>query len=153
MSPESVRNMDQKISGNETLKRYLLGKLPRYQRKQIEREFFEDTESLKQLLDAERKLFADYKHGALDERDRLLFEQQFPGGVQKSRWISENADELAQIGLPVTGHKSSVDRRKSSWWTALLEQLRRPKVMLQFAFAGAMVLLAAILFAIFVWSR
>ena len=63
MSPEGVRNMDQKISGNETLKRYLLGELPRYQRKQIEREFFNDTDFLKQLLDAERKLIAAYDQG------------------------------------------------------------------------------------------
>ena len=141
--------MDQNISGNEMLKRYLLGELPRYQRKQIEREFFNDTDFLKQVLDAERKLIADYDQGTLNARDRLLFEQQFPGGVQKSQWINANQDELAQIGL----HERDAPRRNSSWWVALLEQLRKPKVILQFAITSAIVLLAAILFAIFVWSR
>lgn len=149
MSPEDVRNMDQKISGNEMLKRYLLGELPRYQRKQIEREFFNDTDFLKRLLDAERKLISDYDQGTLDARDRLLFERQFPGGFQKSRWINENQNELAQVGL----HKSDAERRNSSWWAALLEQLRKPRMILQFAVAGAIVLLAAVLFGIFVWSR
>jgi len=148
--------MDHNLSGKETLKRYLLGDLPRHQRKQIERRFFEDTDFLKCLLDAEKKLIADYNQGVLDQHERSLFERQFPKGATQSQWVKQNEEKLGEIGLytqvdhpyDVNGHRSP------SKLTSLLEWWRLRKKVLRFAFAAAaVVLLAAALFVILVWTR
>jgi hypothetical protein len=146
--------MDQDLSSNESLKQYLLGKLPRYQRKQIERNFFEDTDFLNRLLDAERQLITDYNQGSLESADRVLFEQRFRDGAHKSRWIAENEDALHGMGLRVRepGRKDGGGIRIWSWMPSLTPALFPTRTPIRFAVVASVVL-AVVLLALWVWLR
>jgi anti-sigma factor RsiW len=127
------------MENDQTLRRYLLGELPRHKHRLIEKSFFEEDRLFDRLLSTEEQLIADYVRGALPERERLRFESYFlttPQRQQRVRELSE-AEAVKVIVPPARPQQvvaPSVDSLRSRL-KRLWAWLRDSGPVFQFAFA------------------
>ena len=151
--------MAQTPDDDQRLRHYLLGALPRYQHKQIEKRFFEDDALFGRLLSTEERLIADYARGILAGQERLRFERYFLSTPQRRQRLREFAETAAAETAPISPappqvadsparHRGLLPRLRALW-----RLVRGSRAMLQIAFAVLVVGLALGLWAVAIKLR
>ncbi len=93
----------------ELIRGYLLGDVSEEEREAIEERFFADDDFYQSLLVAEDDLIYDYLRGAMDQRERLLFEEQMATSPRRRQKVA-----LVKELMQAAGAKES-DERVSLW--------------------------------------
>src|SRR5262249_18238344 len=138
--------MKQISYSEETLRRYLVGKLPAPQHLALETEYFADRELYDQICEVEGDLIQDYLNGKLSQAEREWFESHYLAMPEKrqqiefSRAMARSIAERAPTELAETRTSAGVSYGLADWWSSLLASLGRPRLALGFSLALAALL-------------
>lgn len=112
--------MDDQLTNDPSLFRYLLGQLSEAERAQVEERFLNDSEYYEQLLVVEDEIRCAYAKGALSAEERERFEKQFlifPDERQKVALAKEMIGALSsmQVEEAIAAPGSGRQKERLTW--------------------------------------
>src|SRR5215217_7102849 len=134
-----------------TIRRYLLGELDNGARDEVEQRLMTDHDYKEEVLIVEEELLEDYVSGALDQRERDLFLQNYlttPLQKQKLRIaqaLDKRATQSAARPAGISGSPNVIRR--------LVDVFRTRKLFLQLSWAAAILVLVGGAFIAFNFWR
>jgi hypothetical protein len=123
---------------------YLLGQLSEAEQEGLEEKYFADGDVFEQLLGVEDDLIDAYVRGELSPGEREHFERRFLASPRRRERL-EFASVLAgsrPTAQPAAAPRAG-DRRRASFWQALLSPFQTRNMLLPFSLAAATVIAVA----------
>jgi len=135
--------MKTETKNEETLVKYLLGKLPDEETQRIEERFFQDDSYFEEMLALEDELFYEYQQGNLTTQERIAFEKRFLNGKEeKSKAAFADAFLKTIDRVEIKEEKAVAPVVESSRWKSFLAFFNFQSLnALQFGMAAAVLLL------------